>query len=56
MGKDRNPNSTEITLSVNAFPVQSGLKDKEKKNDYSAAVKINISISVLAPKYKQTRT
>ena len=56
MGKDRNPNSAEIALPVNAFPVQSGLKEKEKKNDYSAAVKINISISVLAPKYKQTRT
>ena len=56
IGEDRNPNSAEIALPVNAFPVQSGLKEKDKKNDYLAAVKINIYISVLVPKYKQTRT
>ena len=49
MGRARNPNSAENALPVNAFPVQSGLKEKEQKNDYSAAVKINISISVLDP-------
>ena len=52
MGRARNPNSAENALPVNAFPVQSGLKEKEQKNDYSAAVKINISISVLDPKTK----
>ena len=50
MRRERDPNSMEIALPVNAFPVQSGLREKEKKNDYSAAVKINISISILAPK------
>ena len=52
MGRARNPNSAENALPVNVFPVQSGLKEKEQKNDYSAAVKINISISVLDPKTK----
>ena len=31
MGRARNPNSAEIALPVNAFPVQSGLKEKEQK-------------------------
>ena len=52
MGMDRSPNSAEIALPVNAFPVQSGFREKGKKNDYLAAVKINISISILAPKTK----
>ena len=52
MGKDRNLNSAEIALPVNAFPVQSGFREKGKKNDCLAAVKINISISILAPKTK----
>ena len=57
MGRASDPNSAEIALPVNAFPVQSGLKEKEKKNDCLAAVlKINISISILAPKHKQTHT
>ena len=52
MGKDRNPNSAEIALPVNVFPVQSGFREKGKKNDYLAAVKIMISIAILAPKTK----
>ena len=52
MGMDRSPNSAEIALPVNAFPVQSGFREKGKKNDYLAAVKINISISILAPNTK----
>ena len=40
------------TLPVNVFPVQSGSVEKEQKNDYLAAVKINISISILAPNTK----
>ena len=43
MGKDRNPNA-EIALPVNAFLVQSGFREKGKKNDYLASVKTNISI------------
>ena len=56
MGRARDPNSAEIALPVNAFPVQSGSVEKEQKNDYLAAVKINISISILAPKTQTTRT
>ena len=56
MGTNRNPNSAEIAVPVNVFPVQSRLREKEKKNDYLAAIKINISIFILAPKHKQTRT
>ena len=52
MGKDHNPNSAEIALPMNAFPVQSGFREKGKKNDCLAAVKINISISIMAPKTK----
>ena len=51
MEKNRNPNAAEITLPLNAFPVQSGFREKGKDNDL-AAVKINISISVQAPKTK----
>ena len=36
MGKDRNPNSAEITLPVNAFPVHFGFREKEKINDLVA--------------------
>ena len=39
MGTDRNPKSAEIAVPVNVFPVQSGLREKEKKNDYLAAIK-----------------
>ena len=49
MGKDHSPNSAEIALPVNVFPVQSGFREKGKKNDYLAAVKINIFISILSP-------
>ena len=52
MEKDRNLNATEIALPLNAFPVQSGFREKRKKNDYLAAVQINISIFILAPKTK----
>ena len=56
MGKDRNLNSVKIALPVNVFPVQSKFREKEKKNDYLAAVKINIFISFTDPKQKQRRT
>ena len=56
MGTDRNPKSAEIAVPMDVFPVQSGLREKEKKNDYLAAIKINISVSILAPKHKQTCT
>ena len=52
MEKGRNLNAAEIDLPLNAFPVQSGFREKGKKNDSLAAVKINISISILAPKTK----
>ena len=52
MGKDRNLNSAEIALLVNTFPVQSGFREIGKKNNYLAAVKINISISIMAQKTK----
>ena len=52
MGKDRNLNSAEIVLFVNVFPVQSGFREKGKKNDFLAMVNINISISIMAPKTK----
>ena len=51
MEKNRNPNAVEIALPLNAFPVQSGFREKGKDNDL-AAVKISISISVPAPKTK----
>ena len=51
MEKNRNPNAVKIALPLNAFPVQSGFREKGKDNDL-AAVKINISISVPAPKTK----
>ena len=43
MEKDRDPNSAKNTLLLNAFPVQFGFREKEKKNDL-VAVNINISI------------
>ena len=51
MGKDRHPDSAEIALLLNVFPVQFRFRDKEKKNNL-VAVNINISISILAPKTK----
>ena len=51
MEKNRNLNAAEIVLPVNVFPVQTGFREKGKKNDYLAAVK-NISISILAPNTK----
>ena len=36
MGKDHNPNSAEIVLHVNVFPVHSGFREKEKENDLAA--------------------
>ena len=52
MEKNRNLNAAEIVLPVNVFPVQTGFREKGKKNDYLAAVKISISISILASKTK----
>ena len=52
MGKDRSPNSAEIALPMSMLPVQSEFREKGKKNDCLAAVKINIFISIMAPKTK----
>ena len=41
MEKNRNPNAAEIALPLNAFPVQSGFREKKK-----------ISISILIPEPK----
>ena len=51
MEKNSNPNATEITLPVNAFPVQSVFREKGKEHDL-AAVNIDISMSIPAPKTK----
>ena len=51
MEKDCNPNSAEIALTLNAFAVQFGFREKEKIND-SVAVNINVSISFRRQKQK----
>ena len=49
MEKGRNPNAAEIALPLNAFPVQSGFREKEKINDLVVVI-FSISISIPAPK------